>query len=274
MKALVRKLSFGILAGAALAVTGTMNAQIDYFQDFSINDGVWSDRDFTATSIAVCDGGNALRANPMNDLGTPIPVETVSQSLGISNGEEVILSYNYKLLYYDDMLPYKALADADWGMLTIEYGPTQNGPWRELDMILPENHRATDECLTRKIAFTPPNGEAVFLRIIASGATEPGISYFVYVDNISLLQENITIAPIVADTDFKTWPNPVTDYLHLDYNGAINEVTIYDMQGQVVVVEDIDRNLRRLDMSGLTEGNYVMKVYADNELRTINIVKD
>ncbi|WP_294821678.1 T9SS type A sorting domain-containing protein [uncultured Flavobacterium sp.] len=78
----------------------------------------------------------------------------------------------------------------------------------------------------------------------------------------------------MADSDFKAWPNPVTDYLHLDYDGSINDVTIYDMQGQVVVVENIDRNLRRLDMSGLTEGNYVMKVYTGNELRTIPIVKN
>ncbi len=274
MKALVQKISFGLLTVAALATTGTMTAQIDYYEDFSTDEQRWTDLDFQATDIAVCGGGNALRANPVNQQGKVVPVETVSPSLGVSNGEEAVLSYNYKLLYYDTVLPFRPVADTDWGVFIVEYGPTRNGPWAQLDVITPDTHYASDGCNTRELAFTPPNGEEVFLRITAGGGSTQDISYYVYVDNISLLQDNITIAPVLADTDLKTWPNPVTDYLHVDYAGAINDVTIYDMQGQAVVVENVDGNLRRLDMSGLAEGDYVMKIYADNELRTIPVVKN
>ncbi len=193
MKALVQKLSFGILAGAALAVTGPVSAQIDYYEDFSGNGPEWTDLDFHATDVAVCDDGFALRANPVVDLGVVVPVETVSPSLGVSNGEEVIMSYNYKLLYYDDVLPYRPVDDADWGVFILEYGPTRNGPWRELDMIMPEDHRASNECVMRKLAFTPPEGEEVFLRVTAGGGNNIDISYFVYLDNVSLLQETLTV---------------------------------------------------------------------------------
>lgn len=273
MKALVQKLGFGILMGAALMAPVAMNAQIDYYYDFSSDEQRWSDLDFHTTDIAVCDDGFALRANPVNELGTVVPAETVSRSLGVSNGEEVVMSYNYKLLYYDDVVPHIAVDDPNWGMLAIEYGPTQNGPWELLDFISADNHYISDECATREIAFTPAEGEEVFLRITAGGGANPDISYFVYVDNISLLQNSLSIEPVVAESDFKVWPNPVTDYLNLDYNGAISDVVIYDMQGKEVVVEDIDRNFSRLDMSGLTNGNYIMKVYAGTELKTIPVVK-
>jgi len=274
MKALVQKISFGFLTGILLAAPGVLNAQVDYYEDFSNDTQHWSDLDFRATDVAVCDDGFALRANPVNQYGEITPVETVSQSLGVSNGEQIMLSYNYKLLYYDNVLPHVPVDDADWGVILVESGPTQNGPWTTIDAILPEDHYITSECTTRKAAFTPPADEEVYLRITAGGGNTPDINYFVYIDNISLLQDVMTVSTVAGDTDFKAWPNPVTDYLNLDYSGAINEVVIYNMQGQEVIVENIDRNLSRLDMSGLSEGNYVFKVITDNNLRTFTIVKD
>ena len=207
-------------------------------------------------------------------LGTVIPVETVSPSLGISNGEEMILTYNYKLLYYDDVLPYAPLDDPDWGIFLVEYGPTRNGPWTTIDAITPEDHIITDECLSRKLAFTPPVDTEVYLRILAGGGTNQHISYYVYVDDISALQRSLTIDPVIEYADLIVYPNPVTDYLNLDYNGFIDDVVLYDMQGREVLVEDIDRDLRRLDMSTLPFGNYILRVATGREVQTVTVVKN
>ena len=273
MKAIIQKACAGLFLTATMLTANSAIAQIDYYENFSGSDVRWLGNDFHTTDIAVCNNESAFRANPVIDEGVIIPVETVSPSLGISNGEEVVLSYDYKLLYFDEVLPFKPVDDPDWGVFILEYGPTRNGPWTLLDAITPKNHIVTDECRTRKIAFQPEEGTEVYLRMIAGGGDTPDISYYLYIDNVSLLQETLTVDPIVTDSDLKAYPNPVEDYLNLDYDGYINDVAIFDMQGQEVVVENVNRDLSRLDMSGLAYGNYILKVTTDNEVRTINIFK-
>ena len=274
MKAIIQKASAGLFLTAAMLTANSTMAQIDYFENFSGSETGWLGNDFHATDVAVCDNEGAFRANPIIDEGAVIPVETVSSSLGISNGEEVTLTYDYKLLYFDEVLPVKALDESDWGVFILEYGPTRNGPWTLLDAITPKNHVVSDECRTRKIAFEPEEGTEVYLRMIAGGGDVPDLSYYLYIDNISLLQETLTIDPIITDSDLKVYPNPVGDYLNLDYDGFINDITIFDMQGQEVVVENVNRDLSRLDMSGLAYGNYILKVTTDDEVRTINVFKN
>ena len=274
MKTTLKRLCLGMVLTTGLLTANIAYSQIDYFEDFSGTDDRWLGNDFHTTDVAVCDNEAAFRANPVNNLGTVIPVETVSPSLGISNGEEMILTYNYKLLYYDDVLPYAPLDDPDWGIFLVEYGPTRNGPWTTIDAITPEDHIITDECLSRKLAFTPPVDTEVYLRILAGGGTNQHISYYVYVDDISALQRSLTIDPVIEYADLIVYPNPVTDYLNLDYNGFIDDVVLYDMQGREVLVEDIDRDLRRLDMSTLPFGNYILRVATGSEVQTVTVVKN
>lgn len=274
MKAFIPKAVFGLLIATGLLSTEKMYGQIDYFENFSGTDNRWLGNDFHTTDVAVCDGEAAFRANPVIDRGTIIPVETVSPSLGVSNGEEVTLTYNYKLLYFDSVLPYKPVDKEDWGVFILEYGPTRNGPWTLLDAITPKDHIATDECLGRKIKFTAEEGTELYIRMIAGDGDTPDISYYLYVDDISVLQEGLTINPIVLDTDLKVYPNPVENYLTLDYDGFISDVAIFDMQGQDVVVEDFNSDLSKLDMSGLAYGNYILKITADDEVRTVNVFKN
>lgn len=274
MKSIIHKFSFTVLVMAGLLSFNEASAQIDYYDDFSADTQRWTELDFHNTDVAVCDNSPAFRANPVSTRGTMVPVESVSRSLGISNGEEVVLSYKYKLLDYDDVLPNRPLDDADWGMFTVEYGPTQNGPWTVADIISPENHYISNECAVRTVSFIPNEGEEVYLRLYAKVGTSPEVSYFVYVDDISLLQKSLTIDPIISYNNIHTYPDPVDDYLHIEYDGFINDVVIYDMQGQEVNVEDIDNDLRRLDMSGLAFGQYVLKITADERVNTLYIQKE
>ena len=273
MKTDLRKLCYPVFLVSMLS--WSVSAQIDYAENFSTEEHQWTDQDFYTTDIAVCNSEAAFRANPSNELGTIMPVEALSPSLGISNGEEAILSYNYKLLYYDSVLPYKAVDDPDWGMLILQYGPTINGPWTDLDVITPQDHIVTDECAARRLSFTPAEGTEVYLRMLAGGGTNPNISYYVYVDDISVLQKNITIQDTETGlSNIKVYPNPASDHVILDYYGNITDVAIFNMQGQEVTVNiNTDRNMLRIDMEGLAYGNYILKVNADNQWHTLNVFK-
>lgn len=255
--------------------TPKASAQIDYFQDFSTEAHKWTTADFKATDVAICNNPYAFRAAYKNYADADVPAVTFSPRLGISNGERLVLSYSYKVLLYDNVAPYKPAQGTNWGSLTVEYGATPNGPWVTVDRITYKNHVPADACAIRQMAFTPPNGSAVYLRITAGNGTDYANGYYIYIDDIRVLQDNLTVTLAAADSLVKVYPNPVTDYLTVEYaGGAINNLQIFNNQGEAVSVENIDRNFSRLDLSGLNRGNYTVKVTGDDdEVTTVSIEK-
>jgi hypothetical protein len=274
MNATIQKLCCGLIFCTAALFSGSALAQIDYFEDFDDDSHKWTTLDFYTTNENVCIAGYAYRANPVNEAGVRVPVETVSPSIGVSNGELLTLKYNYKLLDHDEVLPYRAVDDEDWGTISLEYGPTINGPWTEIDYITPFDHLITDECTQRVVQFIPEEDTEMFLRFVTDAGTSLGANFYVYLDDVSAYQETLSVMPVISLDEVQAYPNPVTDYLILDYDGYITDVVIYNMQGQAVVVEDMDNDFKRLNMEGLTDGQYMVRVATDDtQIRTINVIK-
>lgn len=275
MKTILQKLCTGLILCTAMLSSESIFAQIDYFEDFDNNDHRWTTLDFYTTGENVCTAGTAYRANPVNEVGVRVPVETVSPSLGYSNGELVTIRYSYKLLDHDEVLPFRPVDDADWGTISLEYGPTQNGPWTQIDYITPYDHIISDECAQRELTFFPEEDTEVYLRFVTEAGTTLGVNYFVYLDDVSVYQETITTAgSVVVLKELEAYPNPVRDFLILEYPGYITDVVVFNMQGQAVVVEDMDNDFKRLNMETLADGQYIVKVATDDTMvRTINVVK-
>lgn len=277
MKTFIQKSGiYAVLTALLTILPLQVSAQVDYYEDFTSGSEelLWSQIDFHTTDVAVCGNGSAFRANPVSNAGTVIPAEAVSKSLGISNGEEIVLAYNYKLLQYDDVLPFRPLTRGDWGSVMIEYGPTQNGPWTVVDIITDENYAISSECTTRKVSFIPNEGDEVYLRIYADAEPSKEVSYYFYIEDLSLFQDGFTIDPILVQEHLQVQPNPVTDYATVIFDGRIDSIALFNMQGQEVRVWDLDSDFRRLDMSGLTYGEYVLHVTTGGTVRTINVMKD
>jgi Secretion system C-terminal sorting domain/GEVED domain len=73
---------------------------------------------------------------------------------------------------------------------------------------------------------------------------------------------------------FSYYPNPVVDYLKLSYTQNIDKVEVMNMLGQVVLAKTINANESSLDMSSLAKGTYMVKVAADNQIKTIKVIKE
>lgn len=159
-------------------------AQINFSEDFE--SAGWTEGDFTVTDIAVCNGAGSLVGNAFEFWGFAIPAEVISPSIGISNGNQVVLSYNYKLLQYDSDLPDTPTPNSpSWGSFTVEYSSSATGPWELLETVNSSNHIESADCAERTLLFTPPAGGEVYLRFLASPSASA--DFFMYLDDINAI---------------------------------------------------------------------------------------
>ncbi|WP_298222996.1 T9SS type A sorting domain-containing protein [Flavobacterium sp.] len=73
---------------------------------------------------------------------------------------------------------------------------------------------------------------------------------------------------------FDYYPSPVKDVLTLSYNKNITSVAVFNLLGQEVMTKSTSANLSQIDMSNLAKGTYLVKVTADNQLKTIKVIKE
>jgi len=80
--------------------------------------------------------------------------------------------------------------------------------------------------------------------------------------------------PTFESANFKSYPNPVKDILNLSYDKTISNVSVFNILGQEVIIKSINANQSQIDMSGLNAGTYLVKVTADNQVKTIKVIKE
>ena len=75
------------------------------------------------------------------------------------------------------------------------------------------------------------------------------------------------------DEAFNFYPNPVKDILNLKYTKDITNVAVYNLLGQQVVTKNINSNQSQIDMSQLASGTYMVKITANEQVKTIKVIK-
>lgn len=271
MKTILQYIRFGMV----LTLMPLCHAQIDYRENFSTGATGWSGSGFETTAIADCSGNGAIRARVNRQIAESRNIVAFSAPLGISDGGEVTLQYDVKLLAYDAVLPQNPPANEDFGRFTVDVAANLQGPWTAIDRIDISNYVPTTECLRRTATITPPAGQKLYMRFSAAPGTAINTDFFVYVDEITALQGALAAATISTEVSAlaSAYINPGDNYLHIEYAIPIDEWAVFNMQGQQVAVRDIDGNGTRLDISGLAFGNYMIKLRAADKTETLNIMK-
>ncbi len=75
-------------------------------------------------------------------------------------------------------------------------------------------------------------------------------------------------------TKFKFYPNPVHDVLNIDYAQNISKVEVYNAVGQLVSVRSQSGTSTKVNMSGLSDGVYLIKLSSENTTQVIRVVKN
>jgi len=72
---------------------------------------------------------------------------------------------------------------------------------------------------------------------------------------------------------FSYYPNPVENLLNLAYNQEITSVSVFNLLGQQVLTQSVNANQAKIDMSQITSSTYVVKVFVNNQIKTIKVIK-
>ncbi len=87
------------------------------------------------------------------------------------------------------------------------------------------------------------------------------------------LTENTLSAGDFELIGFEYYPNPVNDKLNISAQDNIDQLTVYNMIGQRVMVQNPDYVRAELDMTGLAQGSYFVQVTINGATETIQIIK-
>ena len=183
-----------------LLICGFFNgayAQINYSEDFEDFDGSWEGtNDLFAETIYSCNGTTAFYTNLYFDpfWGEGIlEATTVTPSIGMSNGGQVTLSYNYKLLNYGNP-PTVATSSSDWGVIEVSYATSPAGPYTLLQTITPQNHVSSTSCAAKTVTFYPPAGQQVYLKFYGELGNMANDFLFIFDDVVATQAAPISCA--------------------------------------------------------------------------------
>ena len=110
--------------------------------------------------------------------------------------------------------------------------------------------------------------------------TTAGQSYYIFVLNTGGPSDVvIDISDSLLSTNdntidgFTFYPNPTMDVLNLRSNISIDSIELFNMLGQKVISQGIGATTSQVDVSGLASGTYLMKVIAEGQTATYQVVK-
>lgn len=79
--------------------------------------------------------------------------------------------------------------------------------------------------------------------------------------------------PQVSQSIVSFYPNPVNDILHLNSSETIDAVSVFNIAGQQVLNVTLGSNKPQVNLSGLANGMYLVKVSSQGNVETLKVVK-
>jgi len=94
-----------------------------------------------------------------------------------------------------------------------------------------------------------------------------------WIDNVFYVEAIIDDVDDFSATNFKLYPNPVTDVLNIESAAVIDEIQVYDMLVNKVLESLPNAISPSIDMSTLTQGLYLVNVTIDDTSKTFKVLK-
>jgi Secretion system C-terminal sorting domain len=167
------------------------------------------------------------------------------------------------------------------GSLTIETGVTSTGG-TGIDTVIAAYTGSCGTPLTQIGCDDSGAAESTYdlSKLSLTGQT-PGATILVRVYGWNGVQGAYSISAYDAslandsfdNANFTFYPNPVRDVLNLSYSENITKVQVINLLGQEVKTNSVNATQAQVDMSNLPTGTYLVKVTANDKVKTIKVIK-
>ncbi len=112
----------------------------------------------------------------------------------------------------------------------------------------------------------------------ASIFTLAGQAYYVFVLNTGAITDIVIDGTNLGVSDntiagFSYYPNPTNGILNLKSVDNIENVSLYNLLGQLVVNNSVNATTSQVDISGLSTGTYLMRVSVNGQIGTYRVLK-
>lgn len=145
---------------------------------------------------------------------------------------------------------YKASATGAWTQIGSSY-TTEATTWTQVSLPLP------DKTATYYIAF---EGKSNYAR---------GLD----LDNVSLFDaSNLSTTEVTNSKQFKIYPNPIKDILFVQTDEKLKSLEVFSLSG--VLVKSFDGKDKKLNLSDLPKGVYLLRIKGDGYYKSYKIVKE
>ena len=169
-------------------------------------------------------------------------------------------------------LKFKGYSNLPWRILEIGYLTNTANP---STFVLLQSYEMPYTAVTNSQDFTyaPPALPAGIKNLVLRNAPTLEISSSINLDDFSW-----EVIPDLSTGGFDTanfsyYPNPVADVLTMSYTNIISEVVVYNLLGQQVMTVQPNATQTQMDLSGLTNGTYLVKVTSEETVKTIKVIK-
>ena len=168
-----------------MTLSASVFAQVNYTQNFDVNNGTWTGTRFTGTTA--CGGaGGGMRTNLYSSVQS---ANFTSPVTGVSLGAATTLSFDYKVCNWSANTTGTA---NPWGTALVQW--SNNGTtWNTVGTIDQTNHIVSGVCANKVYNFTPTPGN-LFVRLAVTWSTG---DYYFNLDNVVVTE---AAAPLCTGT--------------------------------------------------------------------------
>jgi hypothetical protein len=134
---------------------------------------------------------------------------------------------------------------------------------------------------TENVDYTLINGKLKFLNTGSYTVEMTNNSLSQATDDYATITKAIATYNVILPTNIDNYkkkvgsilvsPNPAKDVLLVQSEDKINSLTVYDLSGRIVLPKLYANN--KLNIGGLTNGNYLLKVASNNREMVLHFIK-
>ncbi len=231
------------------------NPNLNPFIFFGLNDYCVHNNElyFVAREQTAPNNGSIYQIYKTSGSGAQIAFPISTANVGNTSGNNIsnLLIYNNKLLFImtDILMPEPQLWEADFATGSINRLTSYNGPATQPQGIRADRAPIIYNNSLYFSGLTIINGEELW-KLTSS--------------NLSVEQDN-------SFENFKIFPNPTSNILNIEMQNTSNfTTTIFDLAGKKIQTLE---NQKSIDVSGLVNGLYLLRVESNGLTRTLKFAK-